>query len=196
MINNNLKLNSYLIGTPEISSDIFCESLLVGMVNAKNECARLDAQINRIGTSFVAYNKAMDCYDAILDQMTLKNDLIELYKLFAKWYKQQNELNRKLFVAYFVKQDKKLCVELSKNSHFHERYISRMARSFMHYVTVMSDYTMKKLIANPYIYKTYVNTFVRNERWRRKRLARAVRDFETNKGESAYDNSADEGCHC
>lgn len=163
-----LKVNLKTIDMDEINIDYLGEGLLSGVLKAKNDVRHIESQISRISLSFVPYDYIIDCYDSILNKMAIKNEIIEICKLFKKWYSHLDERRQKIYVAYFVKHDIKACLKIARNTRYYTKYILPMGRSFLGYVKIMSDFDEKTLIKNPYIYNSYVSMLLKHTRLNRK----------------------------
>lgn len=164
MRNRKLKVNLKVIDMEVINKDYFGEALINCVLNTKKNIEHVKDQISRISLSFVPYDHIMNCYDAIIDKVILRNQLTKLFELFKDWYRNLDDKRKKLFVTYFVKRDKIGCVRMTKNTHYFNKYILLIVRSFMGYVKTISDLNEETLIKNPYVYNSYIRLIIERER--------------------------------
>ena len=169
------------IDIDKIDFDSYCESLLSGVTKIKEKCECIDTQIDRISTiSFIPWFSTMKHYDVVIERMAIKNELLRVYKSFIKWFKGLNKMQKKLYVAYFIKQDYKLCNDIG-HAHYYEKFILPMSKNFMKYITLISNFNEEELIENPFIYESYVFTLRKNKK-------RKKRGFGLEKERKAYDS--------
>ena len=182
----NKKLNN--IDVNKIDLDSFGEALLLCVANTKRNCKNINTQVAYMASiAFVPWVSTNEQYDAVVNKMLIKSELINLYKLFIDWSKGISDKQKRLYMAYFIKKDKNLCRKIA-NDNYHKRGILTMASSFMVYLKNMTDIDEKELINNPFIYKAYANIIENNESFQK-------RGFWKNKGGHVYDNSANERCY-
>ena len=170
MKNKNLKYIKN-IDMEEVDFDSFCEGLLSSIVLTKSNCNTINNQIGHMtSVSFIPWFTSMKQYDLIIERMSIKNELLKVYKLFTDWFKGIENKRQKLYVAYFIKKDPVLCKEIVSNSHYYQRFILPMSKNFMCYVKTISDLNEEELIKNPFIYTSYVSTLRKNEMCKRRGL--------------------------
>lgn len=151
------------IDMSEIKMDSFCESLLWGVAQTKDNCKFIDKRIKHIAKiPCIPYMKSLNHFDIVVDSMIIKRRLIEICDLFKEWIKGVNELKKKLYVAYFIKKSPEICHEINGN---YKQHIFSMARDFMLYIKVKSDLDEKELLKNPFVYDSYIMTVRRNEKF-------------------------------
>lgn len=158
-----IKLNLKDMDLKWVDTDYFCESLFWCMMNMKDNLKHLDIQTKRIACAFVPYDRAMDCYDSIIKKIAIKHELIIIYKAFVEWFKNLDEKHKKVFIAYYIRKDNKLCERVAKCSHYRTRYILSMGYSFLGYIQTMTNFDKKTLIKNPYIYNSYIKVWTNRE---------------------------------
>ena len=146
-----------------VNIDYFCESLFLSILNTKDNLKQLDIKTKRIACAFVPYDRIIDCYDNIIKRVATKQELLIIYKTFVDWFKTLDEKYKKIFIAYYIRKDNKLCERVAKSSHFRSKYIKGMGYSFLGYLKMMTDFNTKKLLKNPYIYNMYVKVWVNRE---------------------------------
>lgn len=139
----------------KVRIDFLSRSLFHCILNTKKNCRNIDRRINGISKiQYIPWERASDRYDTIIELMSIKSDLVAIYKLFKNWYKGlKNEQHQKIFVAYYVKQNTALAKKISDNYH---RIAINLADKFMEYVKKHSGYTEFELIKNPFVYDSYI----------------------------------------
>ena len=162
MKNNKFRVNTKNVDMSEINQDYLCEGLLGGVRQIGIICDYIDFQINRMSLAFTQYDytlfrimgysltpfsSAMKHYEAVIEEMNIKNELIEIYQLYNKWFKKLSDKRKKVYTDYFI-----------RHTGYDKRVVMSMARSFLKYVKINTGMTTEELIKNPYIYKFYVDT--------------------------------------
>lgn len=176
------KYNVKNVNMDELDNASFYESLFANIVKIPKACRRIDEQINHIaGVPYMSIMTTMEQFDAVIDLMNIKKELIKLYKTFVNWYDEQPDMIKKLYAAFYIKKDHDLCERLSHSSqHKVDRLISVLLNDFKVYLKVNSKLNKSELIKYPFVYNLYVNTHIKNKTKGK------------NKGECEYDDSADE----
>ena len=188
MKNETLKLNVSNVEMNQINYDFFCESLLTSIPKIEETCKRIDASIKRMcktmppysyrlframGYSVPPYGAALEYYDAVIEEINYKRDLVDIYSLFMKWYGKLSDRDKNIYVKYFI----------------HDKYcrlkvISDMVHSFEVYLQLNSDLKIKNLMKNPYLYKNYIST-----------LEKSKRINKPNRKENDHDSTTNEKCY-
>lgn len=170
MKNKNLK---YIkdIDMGKVDFDSFNESLLANVLQVKKNCRRIDTQINCLASvSFIPWFATMNHYEAIMEKMAIKKEILDIRDTFVYWYRKLSDKEKKLFTAYFVMKDVRLCKQITNNSNYYTQKILPLARSFMRSVKAISNYDEEELIKNPFIYNSYISTLRKNESYKKKRV--------------------------
>ena len=191
MGNKNLKRDIKNFNVNNIDEDTFGESLFACIANTKNNCKRLNSKVRKMASVyFIPWVNTTEQYDEIMETMAVKAELVTLYKLFVDWSKRLDEKKKKLFVAYYIKNDKYLARKIANMADYRLRILLPMARSFMEYLEKKANLTKEELIRNPFVYRFYIAALSINlgVKKRRRRLF--------NKGgQNIYDDSTDERCY-
>lgn len=150
---NNVKNNDMT----KIDADSFCEGVLACIPRTKQNCFYIDKKIHRLtAMSFSPWSNVMECCDDVINNIMIKSELMELYKLFADWYKELSDAYKKIYLLYFVKKDGQLHNKNNKLRRKIRKAILDMSHSFMYYLKTMADFDENELIKNPYVYNSYV----------------------------------------
>lgn len=169
MENRNLKHITTNIDMDKIDFDSFGEGLLACVASTKHNCKLINRQVKHLATvAFVPWVSTMEQYDNVIDYVITKAELVELYKLFLNWSKGLDDRKKKLFVAYFVKKDRYLCVKVTKCEHYHKKYVLPISRSFMDYINKVSNIDIDALMKNPFVYGFYKDTLIKNEGFKKR----------------------------
>lgn len=158
----NIFKNKYDVGDIDmttIDKDSFGESLLLSVIKIKNESSRIDRQINTIATTpFISGMNAMEHYEALVDLSNIKSRLLKIQDVFIKWCRGLPEKYKKLYIKHFIKRDYNYCRAIG-NTHYMNRYILPMSRSFITQLKKHADLSEKDLISCPLIYNLYNNAY-------------------------------------
>ena len=181
----NIYLTRYRIkdiNIDEIDNNSFYESLFANIAKIPKTCRRIDEQINHIASvPHMSMMTTIEQFEAIVDLMNIKKELINVYKTFMNWYEELPDMFKKLYATYFVKKDHVLCEQLLHGSYYRiENCISSLLKDFRTYLKVNSKINKSELIKYPFIYNLYVNTCLKNKTKGKR------------KGASKHDNSTDE----
>ena len=181
MKNKNLK---YIkdIDMGKVDFDSFNESLLANVLQVKKNCRRIDTQINCLASvSFIPWFVTMSHYEAIIEKMLIKKEILDIRDIFIHWYRKLSNKEKQLFTAYFVKKDAKLCTKVTNRSDYYRTKLLPLAKSFILSVKAISNYDEEELIKNPFIYNSYVSTLRKNECYKK-------RGFNFKKEKHRYDS--------
>lgn len=166
MENRKLKYELKNFDMDSLELDTFGESLLLCIPRIKKICKHIDNQVHDMAvTAFIPYMTAMDQYNAIIDNMLLKSELMNLYRLCVEWYRELSDDYKKIFKAYFIKHQRKSSIDIMAQRTVC-RAIDKMTRSFVEYLRTMLDGNEKELIKNPFIYKIYITRLKSKENYK------------------------------
>lgn len=183
MKNNFLKIIPTRNDLEQIDYDLFCESLLVSIPQIENICKHIDSAVRHmcttnipnnypiyqaLGYSVDSYSSASEYANAVVEEINYKRDLLVVHHLFMQWYGNLKDKNKNLYLRNFV-----------RNEHYQESRIPAMVQSFVKYLLIFSDVTMRDLMTNPYLYKIYKEEVINKKK----------------KGEKKHDCSTNEGSH-
>ena len=186
MENRNLKINIKDIDMGTIDEESFGESLLACFPKIDEFCESIDSKINFMAMiSFIPYSNSMAQYNDIIENMEIKNQLLELRRTVKLWSKGLTSKQKKLYHEYFVKNNTRKYQQERRYEYRRNLDILPMVRQFMWHLRLVSICDEKSLIKNPYIYRMYSIIKRRNEHIRNC-------GFAYKKGERNHDSSTNE----
>ena len=154
---NKLLLKNYdpaSIDMSKMDRDTFLENLLFLIPKTKHYCKPIDKQLTQMCTMPHTNNiTSLEQYNTIVELIIIKNRLVVMRNLFVDFYEHLNDTQKKLYAAYFIKKDLKLCYKIRKH---YKPAVTSMARGFMTYMKLKANIDEKELIINPIIHDSYV----------------------------------------
>ena len=187
----NKKVNYGMENGIKIDADSFGESLLMCAVQAEELCGYIDDRVKRLATTaFIPYVSAMEQYESVIEEIGVKAEIIELYKVFTSWVKCLDIKQKRLVKAYFVTCTKQTCYVLTNGKYRKDRHILPIIRSFLRYADLVGNFDVKSLINNRFVRNTYNNVVHRN------RATNKYKSMRVYKGRNRHDHSTNEGCNC
>lgn len=165
------RYNTKNMNKDQIDDVSFYESLLACAPTISAACKEIDKQITKIATTPYLPEFDIDTkeqFDAVIDLIDIKIDLLKINELYQKWFKALDDKRKQFVETYFIKKNAELLRKMAKNGHYYTRHIIPVIASFRCYLKLMFDLSELDLISNPIIYETYVKTYDKNLRRRKK----------------------------
>ena len=200
----------------EIDSDTLSESLMLCALKAKKLCKNSDAIINRLAlTEYIPYVSTEEQCNAIIDEIQIKKELLDLREILKCWYKKLTDEQKMICKTYFLRVTGRLAKEKEKRgfdpspivvlrSYRRDRYVLYMIRSFMNAFNAKSNFAISELLTNPFVLSEYSIVLTRNKGRLNhakktavtKAKKTAVTKAKKRQGGRNHDNSTNERCHC
>lgn len=167
----NLKKEAKNIDIEKMDVGSFWESLLLCGPAVTQFCKSIDKEMNDITTfAYSACIEPLEQYNHIVENMSIKSQLLTIRKVFADWYVKLSDDEKKCCKDYVIWRYKKLdgriggrpgnAVILNKKE---RDAIRNLILSFRNRVKATFDLNEKNLIRNPYIYTLYAKIAYRKE---------------------------------
>lgn len=181
MVNKILINETMTIDVNIIDMDVFGESLLCLIPRIEEICKIIDRQVNKLASvPYISYVSAEEHCGYIIDNICIKNELVNLHKVFKYWYGLLKDKDQELLDSYFIEKDARVYRRK-------DRYITPLIRMFMRYIHIMFDAKEKDLLKNPYVYYEFKHVLNRIEK---QKSGVALRN--SHKGGHKYDSTTNE----
>lgn len=164
----NIYLTKYKVKNVDIDdldNNSFYECLFKNIVEIRKACRRIDNQIKHIAkVQYMPLMTTMEQYEAVIDLMNIKNELLKVYTSFVLWYEKLPNIYKKLYMACFVKRDHGLAERIFCHGYNSVEYhISKLTRDFRIHMKKKTKLDKETLIKYPFIHNLYVNTLIKNK---------------------------------
>ena len=138
----------------QLDYDAFGKALLYCAADYDKHCAWIDFRFtNLAGTYFAPSLTAVEQYDALIELFWLKRKLTIMHNTLTDWLETMDDKSKQLYNFYFVKRKKLLCKDLYGWTY--GVHVSRIARSFRHYLKEHAHLFTETLLEIPFVYGAY-----------------------------------------